>query len=246
MGKYVDKIKFYNLQDSKAVRVLEKPNIKPLYLNVSESREEMTTMYGRFRCPLDTTVAFGEGTIVKFDKVSNSEENSTVFELVLYYDTWRYQPKFLLQSKSASEALFIYLKGRVEHSTVQTEFSGTNCSVAINRSSKKQSTTYTSVVQNCDQNLNFSNFRFWLDKSGRVLSIPYDNHCKESNTEEAKYFESVCSSYVSNDPLNVTFYEDKMAAENVKLIHFAYKFQPAGPCTDSCLTDIKQWFFSII
>ncbi|XP_062617683.1 uncharacterized protein LOC134279328 [Saccostrea cucullata] len=232
--------------DSKAVRGLGKPKIKPLYMNVSDSREERTYMYGRFQSPLDTTVAFVEGDIVKFDKVSKSEENSTVWELVLCYDTWRYQPKVLLQSKSAAEVLFLYLNGRVYHSNVQTEFHGTNCSVAINRSSKKQSTTYTFGVQNCDQNLNFSNFRFWLDKSGRVLNIPYDSHCRESNTEDGRYFESVCSSFVSNDPFNVTFYEDKMAAENIELILLAYKFQPAGPCFDTCIANTQQWFFRII
>ncbi|XP_061190018.1 uncharacterized protein LOC133197845 [Saccostrea echinata] len=230
---------------SKTMRILETPNIKPLYLNVSESRtESRVTVYGRFRSPQDTTAEIDDGTIVKFDKVLNSEGSSMDFELVLYYDIWRYLPRLTLSSNSASEFLHIYLSEIVDD-YVQTDFTGTDCSVGINRSSESQSTTYNSVIQNCNYAID-DIFTIGLNKSGEIIRLDSDMYCYSSNAENMKYFKSRCSLYVSDDPLYVTFYEDKMAADNVELLYLNYMFNPVGPCSQKCIANIKRWFFSII
>ncbi|XP_062570006.1 uncharacterized protein LOC134235223 [Saccostrea cucullata] len=232
--------------DSQTVRVLGKPNIRPLYLNVSESSDAKTkTAYGRFHCPPDTQLRIFGGTIVTFDKVSKSNGINTLCELVVYYESWWSQPILSLESESVSEDLAIHLNGSVSNGE-QTEFSGTDCLVGIKRSSEKQSTTYTAVIQNCDPNLPIeSTFYIWLEKySGTVFYLPSDPYCYDSDTTNMKNLKSQCSTYVSFDPFNVTFHEDKMAADNVKLR--SNKFHLTGSCTGTCITVRNQWFFLIV
>ncbi|XP_061190101.1 uncharacterized protein LOC133197944 [Saccostrea echinata] len=227
------------------MRILETPSIKPLYLNVSKSmKDSRVTVYGGFKCPDDTTAEIDDGTIVKFDKVLNSGGSSTDFELVLNYDMRRYLARLTLSSKSASEFLHIYLRGLVDDS-VQTDFTGTNCSVGINRSSESQTTTYTSAIQNYNNGVD-DKFTIGLNKSGKIIRLDSNIYCYSLNAEYRKYFKSRCSMYESEDPLYVTFYEEKMATDNVELLYLNYMFNPLGHCSQICITNMKRWFFSII
>ncbi|XP_061190093.1 uncharacterized protein LOC133197934 [Saccostrea echinata] len=230
---------------SKEIRVLGKPKIRPLYLNVSEWKgDNVVTMHGRFQCPPDTTAEFS-GKTISFDNVSDSMDGSSNFKMVLFDDRWGWLPRLTLSSKSASEEMHIYLSDVVDDN-VQTSFLGTNCLVGINRSSEKQSTTYTSVIQSCNNAPIIEKFNIGLNKSGEIIRLDSDVYCYGSNDEYGKYFKSRCSMYISNDPLYVTFYEENMAADNIELYYLTYQFDPVGPCSHNCISDIKRWFFSVV
>ncbi|XP_062608064.1 uncharacterized protein LOC134269899 [Saccostrea cucullata] len=223
---------------SKTIRILETPNIKPLYLNVSKSmKDNRVTVYGGFKCPDDTTAEIDDGTIVKFEKVSNSGGSATGFELVLYYDMWRYLARLTLRSKSASEFLQIYLRGKV-HNSVQTDIIGINCSVGINMSSKGQTTTYTSAIQNCNDGV-YDKFVMVLNKSGEIIRLDSNIYCYSLHAEYRKYFKSICSFHDPDAPLYVTFYEDKKAADNVELLYLNYMFGPLGYCSNICIANMR-------
>ncbi|XP_062592873.1 uncharacterized protein LOC134254362 isoform X2 [Saccostrea cucullata] len=231
---------------STAIRVSAEPQIKPLYLNVSEfNGDSVVTMHGRFQCPPDTTAEF-EGKYISFDKVSDSNDGSSNFEMVLFDDTWGWLPLLKLKSKSALEEMHIHLSDAVDD-YVQTSFLGRNCLVGINRSSEKQSTTYTSVIQSCNSPSISEKFDIGLNKSGEIIRLNSDDvFCFRYNEEYRKYFKSTCSMYVSDDPLYVTFYENKMAADNIELYYLTYQFDPIGPCSQTCIAHMKRWFFSVV
>lgn len=230
---------------SDAIRVSAEPQIKPLYLNVSEWKgDNVVTMHGRFQCPSDTTAEF-EGKTIRFVKVSDSNDGSSNFEMVLFDDRWGWLPRLTLKSKSALEEMHIYLSDVVDDS-VQTSFLGRNCLVGINRSSEKQSITYTSVIQSCNSASIIEKFNIGLNKSGEIIRLDSDVYCYGSNEKYGKYFKSTCSMYVSDDPLYITFYEDNMAADNIELYYLTYHFEPIGPCSHNCIADIKRWFFSVV
>ncbi|XP_062608065.1 uncharacterized protein LOC134269900 isoform X1 [Saccostrea cucullata] len=234
---------------SNTARVLG-PNIKPLYLNASLSREDKTvTVHGRFQCPEDTetTTSIYSWNSVQFGKVWNLKENAMDCELVVNYDADRLMPYFWLKSKTTSELLSIYVN-KIVKDLVQTEFSGTDCSVGLNTTSRNNTTRYTTVIH-CDQRPHMlENFVMWLDKSGDIKTVLSDIYCHNSKSyrEYKDYFKSRCSTDESNDPFYIEFYEDKMAADNVKLLILDYILEPVGPCTNACIAKNKQWRFQII
>ncbi|XP_062583695.1 uncharacterized protein LOC134245433 [Saccostrea cucullata] len=232
---------------SKSVRVLEKPNIRPLYFNASLSTEEnKVTVNGRYQCPEDTKLSFFErydGRLIKFKKVLNTKENTTECEIALKYDAGRYKPFFWLRSKTASERLFTFVSNKV-NKNFQTEFSGTDCSVGVNRSTHNKTIKYISQFRNCDQSPRIrETFSIWLNKSGKIESYNSDVYCTYLNKEYMKYFKSRCSSDVSSDPFYIEFYDDKMAADNVKLFDLSYSFQPMETCSKECDPANKRWWF---
>ncbi|XP_061190097.1 uncharacterized protein LOC133197939 [Saccostrea echinata] len=230
---------------SEIIRNIEEPNIKPLYLNVSESAEEnKVTVYGKFRGPKDTTGKMKYGTIVKFDKVLDSTEESSEYEFVLSHDSRRYWPRITLTSKSALESMKIYFNWIVDE-PVQSKFTGGNCLVGINKSSENHSTTYTPVLQNCNHRID-DYFKFGFNKSGEIVQLHSDMYCFSGNDEYKKYFTSNCTLSGPFHLSYVTFYENKMAADNVQLLYLNYMFSPVGPCSYQCIADLKEWFFSII
>ncbi|XP_062575510.1 uncharacterized protein LOC134237429 [Saccostrea cucullata] len=232
---------------SKTIRVLEKPNIRPLYFNASVSPgENKVTVNGRLMCPEDTNVSFFEyydGRLIRFDKVLNAKENTTECEIALNYDAGRYRPSFWVRSKSTSERLLIYVSMNVNNH-LQTDFSGTECSVGLDRSTHKKTIKYISRIQNCDQNPRIrETFSFSLRVSGKFSSLTSDVYCSDFKSKSMKYFKSRCSSEMSSDPFYIEFYEDKMAADNVKLLDLSYSFQPMESCSIACDPANRRWWF---
>ncbi|XP_061190094.1 uncharacterized protein LOC133197936 [Saccostrea echinata] len=230
---------------SKIERTLEKPSIKPLYLN-TRTRETTVFVYGRFQCPEDTIADIDYGTILKFQKVSDSKKNSTDFELVLFHDAKIYFPKLTLRSKSTSESLDIYLND-IKDESVQNERFGTKCKIGISSSSDNKTSTFTSIVQNCEEYAMSDYFIIGINKSSEILRFDSDIFCFNSNEENIKYFTSRCSKNISSEPQYVTFRKDKMAADKVDLLYLIYIFQPVGSnCVHPCIADKERWFFTII